>query len=1429
MKLRRSAQVLLTAAVSAAMLLTATAPVQADEDITGEPYALTPVPEAVSIETAYHRLPTVDSAAGHGTRLGEDTPAVSIPGLPEGHDAALIRLTGFDAAEHTTVSAADAPALSVAAGASASTTVLVPLVEGAVELSSDAGIDVRIELLASFAGDDAAPGATIALPEPVTRAQTAQGLGGDSLSAEGTEIGVTGQGGVPSTGVRAVWLTATVRTDSAGELSIGSQQVSLPEGTTTLTTVVPVQAGSVPFAFTGGEADLQVDVRGWSPEAPQNAEAANVRGSYVPQPVGAPQDLTISDQSPAEVPPASYADAESVVVLVSAQPGGQPTFLGDDLDAELRGSGIYVDPVVGASAQLAVLDAEQAALISRRGDAQAAVLPLGSFLAAEGAASAEVPELTITSHSDGGTVELGEDAVTVLEGTVDSSWAAQAVLISVNGEQVGTAELDYSGDTVTWRFTTGAPATASYAITVEAVDRSGAAGSQTLTLELVIPGQDEVLIHPDTVIQDEQAVVHELTDDYVVLAGAPEAEPGDILVSGSVAGAEEGFLRRVIAVDETDEGWVVHTDWATLDEAILQADVESEILWTGVEGLEFEQHSEDPDAGDVEIVDDGDIFVEVVEAPEELPASSGSAEAAGASLAPFAHPGAASSLINPHSRPMPAGFSLNNRRQQCVNMNPKFAMDSDGAKFNMASAEAKFRDKRAEILGDGGITVESDITHCTTLTFGLTIELQRTFGVPTGVEVTRFDFVVSSYTMFDNTLGVNYAISDSERMRLFTMHLPPINFAIGPVPVTLTMEAGMDFTAAWSVEGLAEVNYTAARSQDVGFRYRNGRFNAVNPTPDWSFPTTVGDDFSATASITSDASVGLNVAMSTKLYGVVGPEVGLGAAIGMDGEVDFNVGEAAIESASFEIYAERTASAGVRFRVPIINRTILEVNDIIRFDRRGTLYELSYTREEGSGDQESPEAPDPDESPEPEEPDAPGFSGVIIHPGAEGGFGDTSNAKGSLHDMKMDPRNGRGYAVGITPPGVPPQEVNSRENRQELSMLSASGLPSGVRVQLPEPVLAGAWDIDPVADRMIYYVWPENNHLDEVPGEVIELRTVDGASAEFSDPISVALPECQRAFVEWLHVDPYRGHIMINGHNWQGSTEQSGEGCTWDEEAFYRGEEYSAVTWVVSKEFELLGYTEHEGYAYDLFNWVTPWEGAEWPSYNRPGGVDSGDYGRGDLTLVFDPERQQAYHLYHSWLHSEEMELRLATVSLSDGSRTSTSLHGVARVQDAELHPETGDLLVAGYAQDSYWEDRAGEGRVLEHNLWQVNPHTGQVLTEPGIKDAEPWQADESLAEEARRYTRVFSTVVFDEHGQLYGLASPSGDTWSSSPDTIWFSSTGRAEGLANVPITQVTDRIQPPRGRGAGAGGQLFAVEPGYLVHWDRIGNSHILDFVDD
>jgi hypothetical protein len=160
---------------------------------------LAPVPERTELMRDW-RVPLVDSQAGVGAPSAAGVKiAVPLPGLPAGHDGALVRVSVLGASQTTTLTAGGAPALTAQAGSSASTTVLLPVVEGRVALKAGRDADVRLGLLASFAGDPTAPGSVVTLAEPCARAETAgEGLRGAGLGTAGTNVTLVGAGGVPA-------------------------------------------------------------------------------------------------------------------------------------------------------------------------------------------------------------------------------------------------------------------------------------------------------------------------------------------------------------------------------------------------------------------------------------------------------------------------------------------------------------------------------------------------------------------------------------------------------------------------------------------------------------------------------------------------------------------------------------------------------------------------------------------------------------------------------------------------------------------------------------------------------------------------------------------------------------------------------------------------------------------------------------------------------------------------------------------------------------------------------------------------------------------------------------------------------------------------------------------------------------------------------
>jgi len=141
-----------------------------DAVVTEQP--LTPVQGEVSYSVAQQSgFPQVESEIGRGAPLSTTAGAlVDISAAVGEHTAALVRVAVLSAADDVTVFGAGGQSvLFAAAGASASTSVLLPVVDGHVQLWASAAAQTRIEVLAAFTGDETKPGSIFALDAPVTR------------------------------------------------------------------------------------------------------------------------------------------------------------------------------------------------------------------------------------------------------------------------------------------------------------------------------------------------------------------------------------------------------------------------------------------------------------------------------------------------------------------------------------------------------------------------------------------------------------------------------------------------------------------------------------------------------------------------------------------------------------------------------------------------------------------------------------------------------------------------------------------------------------------------------------------------------------------------------------------------------------------------------------------------------------------------------------------------------------------------------------------------------------------------------------------------------------------------------------------------------------------------------------------------------------
>ena len=540
----------------------------------------TQVPQALGYDVR-SRVPAVESLAGIGAIGTQSGDEVALPGADKA-TSALIRVSVFGAKQYSEIFVDGSPALSVQTGHDASQTVLARVEQGKFHISSNAQVDARVETVALFQSNAAAPGATNVVKTPVTRADTAQGLGGDELASEPLPIGVVGQGGVPSEDVRAVYATLTVDANTSGKVTLAGQSFDVPQGRSVVSTVaVPDANGNVNLSADKDLGEARLDVRGWVTGSVQNTSDANVEGSYVPV-YGTKwvNTETKNDESNKIAAGKRLDDSAFALALVTAKPSGSRAFVEYGKAVAGRSRGVTVDAATGALAQLDVIDAARdASFVTARGaKVDSSMLLLGDVIGAPSKSDSTV-DISWDSPQEGANVYLEKTGKLILEGKVESSAAIEQVKIYGDNNLFGTAEVTYGTDGAYWHFESTVPQTKSYTFRAVGMACGGSEGNASRKLTVHLPDKNATVVGDKTVVlnpDDQSRPVTSVTDTEVVFAAAPQVAPGDVLASGTGEHAPKGFLRKVVSVQRTAQGWVVNTEQAALTDALYQADIDQD-------------------------------------------------------------------------------------------------------------------------------------------------------------------------------------------------------------------------------------------------------------------------------------------------------------------------------------------------------------------------------------------------------------------------------------------------------------------------------------------------------------------------------------------------------------------------------------------------------------------------------------------------------------------------------------------------------------------------------------------------------------------------------------------------------------------------------------------------------------------------------------
>ncbi|WP_307030367.1 S-layer homology domain-containing protein [Arthrobacter globiformis] len=857
--------------------------------------------------------------------------------LATGHNAGLVRLSVKDAKDAVTVSVTGAPALTVPSGTSASTTVLAPLINGAVAVSASNDTQVTIQLIATFDGAGTVPGSTIALPAPVTRADTDRQLAGSQLSAAPFDVGLTGTGGVPASEVRAVFVTATVTLAAPDVLRLDDQDLTVGAGVTSITTMLlPSEAGTARASLRTGTGSLRMDVRGYVTDAAQEAPNVNVGGSFVPASAPTPQKFTATSAG-TPIPLKGPAGSEAALMLVSAESAGAATSVLDVAPGSTPGvGGAVIDAGRGAQPQLAFIPLRKGQPTARigAGSAAAVALPLGTLLSAPPAASGPAPEVSITSPASSATVDLGETGKLVLEGTVASSTAhVAAMLVTVGGAAVGTPKVQQTAGGIRWSFETGLPQSGQVSFTVSATDRAGHTGSSSVLVNAVLPTVSTQIISPDAVQLDEAVnPVQSVTPTSVTVANSPDLAVGQIIVEGPSAAAPDGLLRQVSAVDQVGSSTVATTTPATLADVFLQVDFSQEVPLDSSRGLATAETGADGDNSPGLTVQDEGIAAATVETGSDVSLDTYTDTATSswtdAEVVPL---NAAPARMTAQSlRPAgiaPLAVTIDESLQFASHIALKDTITCDAVKGCLSfgkTPESTIQKAKATIASSAGVSLSGEAKVGFTLTFTLRTNLHWGWGGPQ-VQIEEFSTIVHTEMSAKATASAFLKTATNNRMKheLATLKMAPITFMVLTIPVVIRPGGTVYLEANFSAATSLTVDLGVERSQDFGVRYSsNGGFRSVDTGPVTKFSTPVfGPNGTAAVTGKIEAGFGPTLKASLLIYGFAGPTLTIGAQAGASASITMATTGNRVDAS---LYIRGDVIIGVELTVPIIEKKLLD-------------------------------------------------------------------------------------------------------------------------------------------------------------------------------------------------------------------------------------------------------------------------------------------------------------------------------------------------------------------------------------------------------------------------------------------------------------------------------------------------------------------------
>ena len=906
------------------------------------------------------RVPAVESTIGRGSITVGKEGAVTLPGIVDAA-AVLVRISVFSAKSDADITVSGSPALHTAAGQDVSATVLAKVKDGKINVGSSAAVDARIEVLATFASDAKVPGSTVALDAPVTRADTAKKIGADSLGTSPIQLGVVGLGGVPSSDVRAVYVTATIDATQSGTVTFAGQQFAVNAGRTVVSTIVtPDENGNIAVSADKNLGALRVDVRGYVAGVAQNHQYANVQGGYVPVTGTDWQSADATQGTDASVKLPNVDGSLFALALVNAEANGKRSFVDVGKSINGRSSGVLVDKSAGAAAQLEVV--EQAGVTSpvsvRGGKVKTNVLLLGDVLGEKPSIRGTV-NVSIDSPTENADIDFAKTAGVTLEGKVSADSAVRSVDIYGNGIKIGTAAVRYTANGGTWRFDGAWWNSGFVSYEAKAIARDGATAIAKRTVKVTIPDANVNIIDPKVrVIDAANSPVTAVDDKGLMLNRAPNFTVGNIIVSDVSAGAPQGFLRWVDSIQQNGDTWRVTTHQASLTDAIVQGGTSAD-----QPGIHSYAKLSDPSyiPDDITVLDGPKKSVQLIDDSAKTIEKTGDVQT-------VAYSDTNSSLnvdsVDAQIRSMPMNTAA------ASTFAAKSSEESEdkwvkATKYDNKLSRSESIEKKYGLFGsrssesESGGSIEHGDTKVTRavdfsaesgegLEFGDHLEADATLGVKLTVEVNalfglHIDLVLSpnpwrqiSYLKAEAGSSVKGEVSVESSAKLTWNKSIPINkletgttFLIpGTVfPVSFSYQTDVTFEPSLSVEGKISWSHSLEVHSQLGAVHQGSK-DAIDLQPYANIITedpeeepSACTDTGFTGSIGVNPEIGIGVNPKLLIYDAVGPGIKVTPKVGLKVTVAGKLPSNKI-TASVEVYAALSGALTVDLQVPVIDKTL---------------------------------------------------------------------------------------------------------------------------------------------------------------------------------------------------------------------------------------------------------------------------------------------------------------------------------------------------------------------------------------------------------------------------------------------------------------------------------------------------------------------------